>query len=603
MRDAAARSIVGILTSRIGRRFVGLFLVCALLPLVAFAWLAVSHATGQMREELRTSLHGAAKTAGMGIAARLSQVAGDLSLLRELLERRAASGETIAVGVLQQHTADRCAALWLQRAAGTVEVLCGDRQAAVPSADFDAADRAHLAAGKPMLCASGSPRRLCLVAALEPQDPDAGLLCAQLREQWFWDPEELRVAGSQFAAFDSQWQPLFYTFKSMPDVQPLVTAQAEAKNRSSGSCEWTADGEPCIARYWRAFLQPQYRFDLFVVQSRTMREAFAVSEQFTGWFFATAVSTLLLVLLVGLVQMRRTLDPIVALGDATAAVAAGDLGVRVEVGRRDELGDLAVAFNGMTTQLQENVARRERTERELVASRDAALAAVRAKAEFVTNVSHEFRTPMTEILSAIEILGSLAASESDAREEFSAIALRGAQRLAQLVDDVLELGRTDAWPTAPVDVAATLHDAVARLPKSGRERIGFALAPGLSPILGDRERLVQVWARLLDNALKFSPADKPVEVRARSVAGSVVVEVVDRGPGIAKADRARIFEPFCQVGRDQLIDKANGTGLGLTLAKATIDRHGGRIEVDGEPGQGALFRVFLPVRVAAAAQA
>ena len=202
---------------------------------------------------------------------------------------------------------------------------------------------------------------------------------------------------------------------------------------------------------------------------------------------------------------------------------------------------------------------------------------------------------MTEILGAVEILSQLGQQEDSARLEFSSIALRGAQRLARLVDDVLELDSAHALDMVPLQVGPTLVDAVAALAPASRERVRVDLAPDLPECTGDAARLAEVWSRLLDNAIKFSQPPSAIDGRARAVDGALVVEVVDRGQGIARADRERIFEPFCQVGRDQLVDKASGTGLGLTLAKSTIERHGGRIEVDSEPGRGSTFRVVLPV--------
>jgi signal transduction histidine kinase len=108
-------------------------------------------------------------------------------------------------------------------------------------------------------------------------------------------------------------------------------------------------------------------------------------------------------------------------------------------------------------------------------------------------------------------------------------------------------------------------------------------------------RLTDTWLRLLDNAAKFSGPAASIDVRAKVCGDKVVVEVEDRGAGISRMDLDRIFEPFHQSGRDQLIDKAAGTGLGLTIVRNTVQRLGGRIEVDSELGNGATFRVILPI--------
>lgn len=574
---------LGILTSRIGRRFVAMFLGCALLPLIVFAWMTLARVTEQQIADTENVLHSGAKTAGMGVAARLGQVAADLT--------RLADAWTPDQDSVDDHAAERCADLWLLDAGGP-RALRG-----TPLRDVGppiGAELVHLATGRPLLRVAGTPPRLVMIVPLRTAEPARQWLVGALHGDRFWDPQELRCPGAEFAVLDRDARPLFHSFRTTPQVHSVdAVARPTA---ASGTFEWRVDGEPHVARFWRAFLSPQYRLDLLVVQSKARAHAYAIADAFTQWFVLTAVGTLLCVLLASLVQIRRTLGPVLSLRAATRRVAQGDLGVRVSIASRDELGALGNAFNHMTAQLQENVRKREQTERELLASRDQALAAARAKAEFVTNVSHEFRTPMTEILGAIEILGQVGDTDAAARREFTAIAGIGARRLARLIDDVLELGANTAFVGEPVDIARCITEAVATLPAAVQPRVRADLAADLPPVNGEANRLRDTFARLLDNAVKFSPPESPIEVHAR-FCGEVVVEVVDRGVGVSRLDLDKIFEPFRQVGRDQMTEKAHGTGLGLTLAKSNVERHGGRIEVDSELGNGATFRVFLPAAV------
>ncbi|MCU0865091.1 MAG: HAMP domain-containing histidine kinase [Planctomycetes bacterium] len=581
----------GVLTSRIGRRFIALFTGCALLPLVVFAWLAASRTAEQMRTEQQAMLHNHAKTTGMGVAARLSQVAGDLALAREFLPRLLNDPDGGAAKALQRHVGERCAAVWLVGDDGP-RGLCGD--GAVPYAPFNKLEVEHLANGRPVVRLITESSTMLMLVAVDAARPTSALLGARIRTDWFWE-SELFAAGSDCAVYDSCWRPIYQTVRELPDPYPLV--QAAGLQPSSGTVEWISDGSPYLARYWRAFLRPQYAVDLFIVQAKRQLTGM---EDFSWWFALTAVCTLLLVVFASLVQMRRTLGPIVLLRDATRALADGNLAARVSIQSRDEFSELGAAFNDMTSQLQENIRRRELTERELVASRDQALAAARAKAEFVTNVSHELRTPMTEILGAAEILSNLDDHDVHTRQEFASIALHGARRLARLVDDVLEIGSAGSWTMEVMNPTATLLDAVAMMPAPVGARIRTEVPNDLPAILGDPGRLTEVWCRLLDNAAKFSEPNSPIELRARALQDQLVVEVCDVGVGISRLDVERIFEPFCQVGRDQMTAKANGTGLGLTLAKNTIDRHGGRIEVDSELGNGSIFRVLLPTHRPAA---
>lgn len=582
----------GVLATRVGRRVVLLFLGAALLPLLAFAAISLHHVSRHLTLETERTLHNGAKTAGMGIAARLSQAVGDLRLVGAALAGTELRPGAVASGVVS-FLSPRFRGLWWQRAEAT-QPLIGAAMPELPP--WDAAQQRHLEAGAPLLATLPDSRDLVLSL----RDPAPHLrghtLVGVLRGDWLWNLEELRIPVAEVAVFDRGGQWLAGTGDQAPDPAPLLAA-AQAQP-ASGSLQWTLAGEPHLARYWRVFLQPQYGIDLLIVQSRATGEAMAVAHGFERWFVLTSALALLVALVIALAQMRRLLKPLLSIRDATRQVGAGDYTTRVAIESRDEFGELAGAFNQMTGEIAENIRRRTETERELVASRDAALAAARAKSDFVTNVSHEFRTPMAEILGAAEILAEIDDLDLAAREEFGAMALSGARKLARMIDDVLELGSSVPWDLEACDVGAALRNAVAMTSPERRRRIALDVAADLPPVAAVPHRLVDLWLRLLDNAAKFSAAEAPIDVHARAEAGQVVVDVTDRGCGISRLDLQRIFEPFQQVGRDQLTDKAHGAGMGLSIVQKTVERLGGTIEVDSELGAGSTFTVRLPARSA-----
>ena len=586
----------GALTSRLGRRFVLLFALCALLPLIVYATLSVTRVSNQVRNDANKGLHVAAKSSGMGIAARLEQVAQDLSLASHLVRNWRAEGVWSGGDALSRQVSEHCAGMWLV-GDDRVEALYGDVE--LPDVSTTQANLDHRAAGKKLLQVYGDPAQLVMSFDIDVDDGEDTHVLALINDDWFWDPQELRGVNCEFACCDPSGHVLFHTCRDLPATQ--ILAAGVTGGASSGSIDWTVDGEPHLGRFWLAFLRPQYNLDLWVIQSRSQADAFAADREFVRFFWLTAIGTMLVVVLGSLVHMRRTLDPIVALQDAAQRLGRGDLGVRVEIVGRDEFGELGAAFNDMAQRLQENIAQRERSERELVASRDAALAAVQAKADFVTNVSHEFRTPMAEILGATEILTQIEEDDdASLREEFSGIALHGAQRLAQLLDDVLELGGVAVSPKESVDVASSIVRSVDGLPKGIRERIDCEFESDLPTVLGDANRLSETWHRLIDNAAKFSKSETAIEIRVVRSESLILVDVTDHGVGIAAGDLEKVFDPFSQVGRDQMINKAHGTGLGLTLARSAVESSGGSISVRSEIGRGSTFRVSLPIEVVVA---
>jgi len=225
------------------------------------------------------------------------------------------------------------------------------------------------------------------------------------------------------------------------------------------------------------------------------------------------------------------------------------------------------------------------------------------RADFVSLVSHELRTPMAAMVGAgltlKERWRDLAAEQRDA---FLGLIVTETERLARLVGEVLDTSRIDAGTFSyrfdRVDLTGLLEEATAAATLAQHEVPVVLRVPQVLPVVeGDSARLRQVLANLIDNAVKYSPSGQPVEVRATAAGAGVAVDVVDRGPGIAASDQQLVFEKF---GRVQGANAKPGTGLGLYIAKAIAEAHGGALEVQSTPGLGATFTLTLPTAGAAA---
>jgi signal transduction histidine kinase len=220
------------------------------------------------------------------------------------------------------------------------------------------------------------------------------------------------------------------------------------------------------------------------------------------------------------------------------------------------------------------------------------------RADFVSLVSHELRTPMAAVIGSARTLQArwreLTAEQRDA---FLALIADETDRLAGLIGEVLDTSRIDAgtftYSFSEVDLGGLVEDTVATA-TLGREGVDVvARIPLPLPFVrGDGARLRQVLTNLIDNAVKYSPEGERVEVRATAVNGRVVVDVTDRGTGIAPSDQDLIFEKF---GRVAGTAAKPGSGLGLYIARAIIEAHGGELSVSSAPGLGATFTWTVPV--------
>jgi signal transduction histidine kinase len=220
------------------------------------------------------------------------------------------------------------------------------------------------------------------------------------------------------------------------------------------------------------------------------------------------------------------------------------------------------------------------------------------RADFVSLVSHELRTPMAAVIGAARTLQLRWRELSpEHRESFLELIAGETNRLAELIGDVLDTSRIEAGTFSfrfrEVDLSQLVHDTVATAQLGQDEvRLRAEVQSPLPEIRGDRDRLRQVLMNLIDNAIKHSPAGGEVEVRAYPENGRVVVDVTDEGPGIAKEDQKLIFEKF---GRVAGAGARPGTGLGLFIARSIAEAHGGVLEVQSSPEQGATFTLELPL--------
>jgi two-component system phosphate regulon sensor histidine kinase PhoR len=225
----------------------------------------------------------------------------------------------------------------------------------------------------------------------------------------------------------------------------------------------------------------------------------------------------------------------------------------------------------------------------------------RVRRDFVANVSHEFRTPLTAIQGFAETLLAGAIDDSQNRTRFLEIILEHSRRLARLTEDLLMLSKMDAerleLEVRRLGVSQLIESCLETAQRRGAEkdlRISVSLPQNLPDIAGDRRRLAEVLQNLLDNAIQYTLPGGKIIVSAESGEKEIILTVTDTGIGIPKADQPRIFERFYRVDVARSRE-AGGTGLGLAIAKHLVEVHGGRLWVDSEIGQGSQFHFSVPL--------
>ena len=282
-------------------------------------------------------------------------------------------------------------------------------------------------------------------------------------------------------------------------------------------------------------------------------------------------------------SMRRPLEELV---DASGRLAAGELETRVRVGGLSETAALGAAFNEMAAELQRRAGERDQLER--------------MKDEFVLTASHELRSPLTSVQGFAELLMLERERLDPQQAETVEVILDNTRHLVRLLNDLLDLARSDAGRLAirpvPTEIESLVEDAV-RTMKSQTEARGQelsqAVAPGLPHIYADPDRIRQVLVNLITNAHDYSPEGASIRVTAAHAGADVEIAVIDNGPGIPQDQLAFIFDRFTR-GDAGLTQRVGGTGLGLAISKSLVELHGGSLSAESAVGVGSTFRVRLP---------
>lgn len=315
---------------------------------------------------------------------------------------------------------------------------------------------------------------------------------------------------------------------------------------------------------------------LFVSPVQELMDSFAmVQRRLAAVFLMVAAAALI----AALIFSRVITSPISALARTIQKMGRGDLSARVKVRGSGELRDLAVSYNAMAEQIE---------------SLD------KSRNQFVSNASHELKTPLTTMKILLESLIYQPDMPAELRAEFMQDMNHEIDRLTGIITDLLTLTQMDnhrmELHPAPMDLS-DLAEETLRLLLPAAEKRGQTLKgslPAACPITADRSKLGQVIYNLVENALKYTPEGGDVLVSLQINGKEAVLSVQDNGIGIPEADQPHIFERFYRVDKARSRE-TGGTGLGLSIVRQLVTLHGGTIAVDSTPGKGSVFTVRLPL--------
>lgn len=561
-----------------------------LAPLGLVASLLIEHLETALRREAGERLQVSAQAAAATLRLRLADLAATLERVREQLP---------GPGPRQAELQRSFSSLGIREGFGYRELLAGGPPEEVDW-DLHPDDLAHLRADRPLLSYGHSAGQLrpVLILPLQRGQADGPLLIACPQPHLLFAGPALEPGRGNGLIVSETGAVLG---SSHPQRIPASALAAILRGRAEGdTLRLRPEGEALLSGLQHLDLQAELGRSWFIVHSRPLRSVLATMAGVRQLVWA---SCLLLALLASFginLLLHRFLMPLQRL-----QVFSGRLAADADCPPIPDLGDspfggLADDLQALRDRLQTDRELRERAAAELATQRGEALAATQAQSRFLCSMSHELRTPLTGILSYAELLRDPEAGADPAtREEFLTTLSGQAQHLHGLIEDLLNLAEIETgsadWDFMALDLRHSITRSLEQRPGPERRRIQVQMPADALQVQADAAHLELCWRHLLDNALRFSPADTQVSIRVQAEAGSCVVEIRDAGPGIRQADWQRIFEPFEQASIDQLTAKDRGAGLGLALVRDIVRRHGGQVRVGHSGPEGTTMRVLLPL--------
>ncbi len=355
-------------------------------------------------------------------------------------------------------------------------------------------------------------------------------------------------------------------------AQEIISSgeRTQSRYRDDSGSWWLYEARPIGQGHYLVYIAPR----------PSVRSAAIWGDDLLKPLLQAAGLALILAIILSWLMARWVSAPLNQIAEASQAVASGRYDLELQPGGPREVVSLAQAFNEMVRQVE---------------------ASQRSQQDFIANVSHDLKTPLTSIQGFAGAILDGTAEDVAAQRHAAQVIHDESDRLSRMVDELLELARLDAGQIAfkreRVLITALLETVVERQAIRAEEAgvLVTTSIPVLPDLVGDGDRLAQVFTNLLDNAIKHTPEGGRVKLWAEADGGWVSIHVDDSGPGIPPEELSRIFERFYQVDKARPGGSKRGVGLGLAISREILRGHDGRIVAQSTEGVGSRFTVQLPI--------
>jgi len=580
---------ISFLRSRVARRMFGLFVFCALLPLLVLAGFTFLFVSAELEEQANRRLKQTCKAKGFEVYEHLLFLETELRMIAADLREGLPERFTLVPYASDKGAGSRIRNLALVGPDGSLRNLVGD----IPSAPQPTEpERDHLAAGNTLLVTRPEkPHHAVFMARLvDPELPSTPILLAEINPVYLWGigGEGSLPPETEMVIHNPRNQVLVSSLPVRGADERLLDDLRSSAPRSHFGFE--LEGERYIAASWKLFIK--YRFFVpgwTIVLAESRASVLSPVSSFKLFFMLMILLTFWIVALLSVALIRKSLVPIETLRTATERIAEGELGTQVQIESGDEFETLGRSFNEMSRKLEEG-------QRLLVQT-----AKMSAFGQMSAGVVHEIGQPLTSLLGLVELMLDDPMDEEQ-RRQMETIQSE-LNRLKEMIIKFRSFSRAPEGKREAVDVNRVLEETHRLVEHQFRMKgIHYVMeeGEGLPPVRADRSGLQQILVNLIINAmdaLKEKPAGQGlVEVRSFARDGWACISVSDNGPGIPEEIQGRIFDPFYTTK-----PAGEGTGLGLAIIHSIVHQHRGTVQMESDPASGTRFVIELPADEASVA--
>jgi signal transduction histidine kinase len=562
--------------TKVARRLFTLFVACAVVPILALAWISFSQANRQIREQSRNRLVQDSKAAGMSLLERLMLLSAELRVIASSLSVGERGPFQNPAMTLTGEVQESFTSLALLAGNGKYVPILGNED--IPR-ELSHAELEHILAAKTLLRSRSKPNSapaIYMYAVLDPRLPSRGIVMAEINRTSLWQVAEGRPGGTDLYVLDGSKNILF---SSVSDGSGIEASSLSPLNSGhSGLFEWHDTAGAYLAAYWGIFLEPAFLSPgWFVLLRQSRDEAFAPVIEFRRAFALVIVMSFCAMLLLSLRLIRKNTGPVEILREATQEIAQGDFGHTVDIRSGDEFEALGKSFNDMSEKLKEG-----RT----LLIRAAKLSTM---GQMSAGVIHEVRQPLTAISGLLQLV--MQKEDSPEKRKYLETALGSVEHLDAILERFRAFSRVSQEKMESLSlkqVVDQIHTLMEHQLQMKRIRCSVQAEEDLPPVVGDRQGLHQVLSNLVVNAVQAmedkKDGQRALDIKLSSSGGKVLVEIKDTGCGMSPDVIQHMFEPFFTTK-----DHDRGTGLGMAIVESILHKHSAKIEVESTVGVGSTF--------------